>query len=156
MINNNNLPQSSEIINPIIERFKSYDFVINGLIEGVQTLKDEIMEMKKNSDEIDKILDEHIVTNGQIYELLYCHNKNKLIFRIDNLFSTTLFNDYLDDGGDYYTTEELNKGSIVGRLIKLEEQTEQMTDLLLSIQKRLDLIEYKLTLPDTFDAEIID
>ena len=44
----------------------------------------------------------------------------------------------------------------MGRLIKLEEQTEQMTDLLLSIQKRLDLIEYKLTPPDTFDAEIID
>lgn len=156
MINNNNLPQISEIINPIIDRFKGYDFILNGLIEGVQTVKDEIVKIKKDNDET---LDHNSSFYFQLLDLLYCHNKKNLaslINEINTIKDCTVFNDYLDHGGDYFTTEELNKGSIVGRLIKLEKQTERMTDLLLSIQKRLDVIEIKLTPPDTFDAEILD
>jgi len=161
MINNNNLPQTSEIINLIIKRFKSYDFIINGLIEGVQTLTDEIVEIKTycDNDQIGQYVNEAFCV---LYYLILASDTD---FINKNFISCEIHKDHpiiesfceFENLPDYdFSKIENPKGSLNMRITKLEEQTEQMTDLLLSIQKRLDLIEIKLTPPDTFDAEIID
>lgn len=143
-MNTNNIPQFSSYLDYFSKKFASYDKTIDSLIKEIKQ-----SNWETSNDVISSI--------QVVFDCIFCDNESYLIESMKNdSCEEKVFTGFLDDGKDFFTTEELKKGSVIKRLNELEEQTKQMTDLLFSINKRLDLIENKLNPPDTFDAEIIE